>query len=638
LAFDESTSFTPPAAFGPYRVLHQIGSGVLGPVFRTYDPQQDRLVAVKAFRLDVVPEAVAELAGHLRRLPASGLTHPGLVPVLDAGLEGMSAYLAMEYVSAETLDVALRHLAPSPLDRALPILVDLAKAIEAGWAAGFGHGALHPRDVFVLSGTNEVRLTGWGVVPALESAGIKVPTRRPYSAPERGSGSWDVRADIYSLGVLAHELLTKRRPGGANEQDGSLVTGTSPEARVQIRRVLAAALADRPDERFATPTAFVDALGAIVRGEPLGALPAGASGADERSTPASSLAHAAPAKKAAPPLLAISEAPAVTDAEAPAEPVWAPVTPAPPVKLVPAPVLGAPTPPAPPPPAPVVIPTVSTSPPATPVASTPASESAASVTPPRSIAPSPVRRVAKEPSEPSEPSEPRAVRPAPPPMRVSPPPVIVPVRGPFPWAAVIAAAVAGSAVTGVIGYRIGLGQRPTPVLDSAALSTASSASATPQPPPGTDVTVPPPLTAPPPVTAAQSGAPAGGSATPPAATPPSAATPAPEAKPAPPPASSSAASHAPSRASSTAKPASTSGSLLVETRPAGARVVLDGKSLGVTPLTIPDVHVGKHPLRIERSGYKTLVTDVIIKSGERYRVAVTLELSGAPGPWMPRLR
>jgi hypothetical protein len=50
------------------------------------------------------------------------------------------------------------------------------------------------------------------------------------------------------------------------------------------------------------------------------------------------------------------------------------------------------------------------------------------------------------------------------------------------------------------------------------------------------------------------------------------------------------------------------------------------------------VHVGTHPLRIERAGYKTLVTSVVIKSGERARVAVTLELSGVPGPWMPRLR
>jgi serine/threonine protein kinase len=589
LPFDESAAFTPPAAFGPYRVLHQIGSGVLGPVFRTYDPHQDRLVAVKAFRLDVVPETVAKLADSLRRIPASGMTNPAIVQVLDAGLEGMSAYLAMEYVSAETLDVALRHLAPAPLDRALPMLTDLAKAIEAAWAAGCGHGAIHPRDVFVLSGTNDVRLTGCGVVPALESAGIKSPPRRPYSAPERGTAdSWDIRADIYSLGVLAHELLTKRRPAGANEQDGSLATGTTPEARVLIRRVLAAALADRPDERFATPTAFVDALGAIVRGEPLGALPEGANTAEERPAPSSRKNESAP-------LLALAEA-ASAEAALPVVPSSAAPAPDPPGFWAPAPAAAADAP------------APATSARRQPVA--PARPASPPVeAPPSSAAPPGRERLAGSTGSAGSAGSDRGdrsgpmPRPSPPPLRASPPPVIVPMRTPFPWAAVLAAAVAGGALFGVAGYRIGLGRRPLPVAEVSQ----------PAPPPGTDVAVPPPLV------------PA------PEAKPPKEAAGVPE---------TTAAPHGATRPVVAPRPKieSVVGSLLVESRPAGARVVLDGKSLGVTPLTVPDVRVGSHPLRLERAGYKTLVTSVVIKSGERARIAVTLELSGALGSWMPPLR
>jgi hypothetical protein len=70
-------------------------------------------------------------------------------------------------------------------------------------------------------------------------------------------------------------LLTKRRPGGAGEQDGSLVTGTTPEQRRSIRGVLGAALADSPEHRFHSARAFANALGAIVRGEPVGPLPEG---------------------------------------------------------------------------------------------------------------------------------------------------------------------------------------------------------------------------------------------------------------------------------------------------------------------------------------------------------------------------
>jgi serine/threonine protein kinase len=271
LPFDESNVHAPPA-FGPYRVLHQIGSGVLGPVFRTYEPQRDRLVAVKAFRLDLLPEDVARLADALRRLVASQITHPNLVPLVDAGLEGTTAYLAMEYVAGETLDVALRHIAPAPLDRALPMIARVAEAVDAAWAGGVGHGALHVRDVFLSPGSADVLVSGAGIVSALDSIGVKAPVRRPYAAPERVAGApCDLRSDVYALGAIAHEILTRRRPAGPGEQDGALDT-LAPEKRVQVRRVLAAALAEDPAHRFPTATAFVQALLAIERGEDVSAL------------------------------------------------------------------------------------------------------------------------------------------------------------------------------------------------------------------------------------------------------------------------------------------------------------------------------------------------------------------------------
>jgi hypothetical protein len=186
---------------------------------------------------------------------------------------------------------------------------------------------------------------------------------------------------------------------------------------------------------------------------------------------------------------------------------------------------------------------------------------------------------------------------------VSPPPVIVPMKAPFPWAAVFAAAVAGGALCGVAGYRIGLGRRPLPVAEVTQ----------PAPPPGTDVVVPVPLVP------AQDAKPPTVAAEPPETTPPLQGSTRPVVAPRP-------------------KSENLVGSLLVETRPAGARVVLDGKSIGVTPLTVPDLRTGSHPLRLERTGYKTLVTSVVIKSGERTRIAVTLELSGVLGQWMPPLR
>jgi serine/threonine protein kinase len=268
LYFDESGNFSAPAAFGTYRVLHQTGSGVLGPVFRAFDSPRDRLVAIKVFRLDLLPEQVVRLADGLRQLQASAPVHPLIVPLIDAGLEGTTPYLVMAFQPGETLDIVLRRAAPLPIARALCVLRPLAATLSAAAETGVFHGALHPRDVFVPDEGDELAgVTGFGIVQALESSGLVSPVlRRPYVAPERGTGSaWGTRADVFSLGVMAHEMLTGRRPAPSGEQDGVFAKELAPEHRVRLRRVLSTALADQDEQRFESPEAFIDALEEIAQ-------------------------------------------------------------------------------------------------------------------------------------------------------------------------------------------------------------------------------------------------------------------------------------------------------------------------------------------------------------------------------------
>jgi len=155
-----------------------------------------------------------------------------------------------------------------PLERALPIVAQIADALDGAAARGVMHGALHPRDVFITGDGEDICITGCGIVQALEAVGLKAPLRRPYTAPERAAGEpWDHRADIYSLGALTHELLTRRRPGGSGEQDGALANDMAAEQRVQIRRALSIVLAERPEDRYPSARAFVDALAGVARGE-----------------------------------------------------------------------------------------------------------------------------------------------------------------------------------------------------------------------------------------------------------------------------------------------------------------------------------------------------------------------------------
>jgi serine/threonine protein kinase len=242
-------------------VLHQIGVGALGPVFRTYEPTRDRLVAVKVFRLDVTPEVARSLADELAKAADAGLFHPSIVEPVAAGIEGTVAYRAEEYVAAESLDVAMRHYAPATVDKVLPFITQLASALDFARAAGVGHGALHPRDIFVTP--DEARATGFGVVDALERLELRAPVRRPYSPPERIAGeAWGTQADVFSLGVIAFELLTGRRPSGLGDDMGPLTGATLGDRADEVRAVLARAMHASPSARYATASAFSAALAA----------------------------------------------------------------------------------------------------------------------------------------------------------------------------------------------------------------------------------------------------------------------------------------------------------------------------------------------------------------------------------------
>ncbi len=241
-------------------MLHQIGVGALGPVFRTYEPSRDRLVAVKVFRLDITPEQAQTLADELTRAAEAGLFHPSIVEPVAAGVQGTVAYRAEEYVPAESLDVAMGHYAPAAPDKVLPFITQLAGAIDFARAAGVGHGALHPRDIFVTP--DEARATGFGVVDALERVGLRAPVRRPYSPPERIAGeAWGTPADVFSLAAIAFELLTGRRPSGTGEQIGAIGGAARTHA------VLARAMREDPSKRYSTALEFAEALERAARDE-----------------------------------------------------------------------------------------------------------------------------------------------------------------------------------------------------------------------------------------------------------------------------------------------------------------------------------------------------------------------------------
>jgi PEGA domain-containing protein/protein kinase-like protein len=252
---EDSVLYFPPEAFGPFRVLHQIGAGSLGPVFRAHETGRDRIVAVKIFHLNLDQDQSAAFVAALQRLIEQHVRDQSIAAPLLAGVEGGEPFLVEELAPGDSLDVVLRdHGTLSPA--ATADLVDaLAGAIDAAAARGVTHGALHPRDV--LMSADGVRVTGFGVRAALEEAGVAAPERPPYSA--LGDPS-----DVYSLAAIAVEAITGARLSAA------ALEAIERQHGAPLRHAFSSALALDPDLRPSHAGDFAAALRrAIATEEPV---------------------------------------------------------------------------------------------------------------------------------------------------------------------------------------------------------------------------------------------------------------------------------------------------------------------------------------------------------------------------------
>ena len=216
-------------------------------------------MAVKLFRLDLPPERVHQLVAEFETVVAARLTHPAIAAPVATGIVEASAYLAQEFVPAESLDTVIREHGALPVADALRVAEQLAGALDFAAAADVEHGGLHPRDV-LLQG-DQARLAGLGVVRALERVGAAAPVRRPYTAPERiGGTTWNSRADVFGLAALVHEMLWARRVSGTGQEAVQSFTEIAGGDLGKVRQAFARALDESPDARFETAGGFVQAL------------------------------------------------------------------------------------------------------------------------------------------------------------------------------------------------------------------------------------------------------------------------------------------------------------------------------------------------------------------------------------------
>ena len=262
----------PGTVVGEYRVEHKLGEGGMASVYAAIHPLIGKRAAIKVMspRLSADAAAVARFALEARAVNRIG--HPNIVDVFSFGqLPDGRSYFVMEWLQGETLyERMLKQHGPLPLDDVVHILDQICDALEAAHEAGIVHRDLKPANVFlcpVRGRRDAVKLLDFGVAklvcqeptPGWTSAGMVVGTPE-YVSPEQARGrDVDARSDLYSLGVMAYEMVLGRPPflsdnpadaiemhlGATPPRPSILWPAIPPPLETLLRRLLA----KRPEER-----------------------------------------------------------------------------------------------------------------------------------------------------------------------------------------------------------------------------------------------------------------------------------------------------------------------------------------------------------------------------------------------------
>lgn len=207
---------------GKYKLLGKIGEGSMATVFRAFDPVLDREVALKMLKYKLARDRRFLDYFESEAQTIANLNHPNIVDVYDIIDEFSTRFIVMEMLHGGDLKRHLRRDGAFDLDECRDILRQVASALE--YAHGKGKfGVLH-RDIkpsnIVIDRRGHVKLTDFGIAGSPRDSGVDITGSPSFTAPEITDGKpFDGRADIYSFGVTAFNLLTNSLPFSAANLD-----------------------------------------------------------------------------------------------------------------------------------------------------------------------------------------------------------------------------------------------------------------------------------------------------------------------------------------------------------------------------------------------------------------------------------
>lgn len=251
-----------PESLGAYRITDTLRVGGASSVYRAVSTASGQTVAIKVLAPEVLANAAAVERFHRDAAAAARLAHPNVLKTLGTGQEGDRLYLVTEYFDGLPLEklLAARRLT---IAEAIALLRGLCRGLEHAHRHGLAHLHLQPRHVLVSRDLAAVKIADFGPSEseALSGQGQSLTTGAlslgafHYLAPEQSParGPADARADLYAAGLLFHQMLTGRAPGGKF----TLPSQLNPELPADGDALVLKCLARDPRERYADASALL---------------------------------------------------------------------------------------------------------------------------------------------------------------------------------------------------------------------------------------------------------------------------------------------------------------------------------------------------------------------------------------------
>ena len=273
-----------------YHIIRLLGLGGMGAVYQAWDQTLEVAVALKIILPEATPDPAAadDLEPRFKRelLLARQVTHKNVVRIHDLGeIDGIK-YITMPYVQGSNLSTILKRDGRMPVERALPIVKDVASGLVAAHAAAVVHRDLKPANI-MIDGEGNPLIMDFGIARSTSGAtgfnvtaiGAVVGTIE-YMAPEQARGEpVDGRADVYSLGLILNDMLLGRRQGQATGVAELLARmahpppsprSVDPTIPTAIDEIVTRCLQPDPAARFQSMSELASALDALDRnGNPI---------------------------------------------------------------------------------------------------------------------------------------------------------------------------------------------------------------------------------------------------------------------------------------------------------------------------------------------------------------------------------